>query len=116
MKVYKEMHATIKTMLADDDHLSGATTFDIWTDQYSRRSFIGMTYHYIDQLFTLSKALLSATGNCTVHSSASVAFLENLFNNSNAALLVLPVIMGRQVFGLNIIATFYVCRIKFRYL
>ena len=28
MKVYKEMHATIKTMLADDDHLSGATTFD----------------------------------------------------------------------------------------
>jgi hypothetical protein len=42
-------------------HDMGACTMDIWTDRYARRSFLGITYHFIDSNFQLQNILLDAS-------------------------------------------------------
>lgn len=59
-EVFTNVKTLLKHILGLDDHLSGATTFDIWTDKFAKKSYIGITYHYIDKEFQLKKVLLAA--------------------------------------------------------
>ena len=57
---YKLLKENLTTMMQNDDHTCSSSTFDCWTDQYARRSYIAHTYHHVDQKFELQGVLLDA--------------------------------------------------------
>ena len=60
-EVYRDAKSLLQGTIAADDHLAGATSFDIWTCKHSKRSFMGLTYHFVDRNFCPQKILLSAS-------------------------------------------------------
>ena len=49
----------IHDVLDGSANLYGSATFHCWTDQYKRRSYIGMTYHYMESGFNLKHVFLA---------------------------------------------------------
>ena len=60
-KVYYAMRDKIIEDLQTIKYDMGACTLDIWTDKYARKSYIGATFHFINEEFVMKDLLLDAS-------------------------------------------------------
>ena len=85
--MYNSIKNVVKERLASDDHLSGSTTFDIWTDKHAKKSYIGLTYHYIDADYKLCKVLLAANVFPHPHNYSAIGLKLSFLYSHNLTLL-----------------------------
>lgn len=85
--VYQEMFHEVSSMISSDKHLVGGTSFDSWTDRYSRRAFIliGITYHFINDDFQPVRILLDADGIFCNQCHHSFIYSPSVFPGSHTA-------------------------------
>jgi hypothetical protein len=83
-EVYRNAKAVLERRVTEDDHLAGATTFDIWTCKHSKRSFMGCTYHYIDCEFEPQHTLLAASFFPHPHTAETInGYIQDTFSDWN---------------------------------
>ena len=82
-KCYREMKKFVYDQISNDNHISGATSMDIWTCSHSKRSFIGLSYHYIDSSWTLRAPLYDAEYFWPPHTGERIdEYVKGLFDGS----------------------------------
>ena len=79
-KCYNEVKQFVFQQIGADKHVSGACSFDIWTCKHSKRAFIGVTYHFIDDNWTQQSVLLDTDYFSYPHTGKRInEYLSDLF-------------------------------------